>query len=175
MTLDNRGNLVLAGDFLGSSDGVVSPFLIRTRTNDFGLWPVLGSLPLDRLGPLDKNGPLGLQNLVAYAMGLNPLQAGTADLPQLSLPASQGVAAAKFFAAAEVIPSMKFRYRQTRQATGILTRVMASPDLIAWNPAQILSSAVIEQHPEWEWVEVTVPRETGAKFLRLEYGFNDGF
>ena len=175
MTLDNRGNLVLAGDFLGSSDGVVSPFLIRTRTNDFGLWPVLGSLPSDRLGPLDKNGPLGLQNLVAYAMGLNPLQAGTADLPQLSLPASQGVAAAKFFAAAEVIPSMKFRYRQNRQATGILTRVMASPDLIAWNPAQILSSAVIEQHPEWEWVEVTVPRETGAKFLRLEYGFNDGF
>lgn len=176
LATDDRGNLILGGDFLGSSDGVVSPFLIRTRTDDFGVWPMLGSLPPDRLGPLDRNGPLALQNLASYAMGLNPLLASTADLPQLSLVATQGVAARdEIPVAEEVDPTMKFKYRRNRQASGIISRVMASADLVEWNPATILSSQVIEQNAEWEWIEVTVARNAAAKFLRLAIDFDDGF
>ena len=175
LATDDRGNLILGGDFFGSSDGVVSPFLIRTRTDDFGVWPILGSLPTDRLGPLDRNGPLGLQNLAAYAMALNPLLARMADLPRLSVPAVQVPAGDEVIAADEVEPVMKFSYRRNRLASGIVTQVMASPDLVDWNPAVILSAEVLEQTTEWEWIEVTVARNAAAKFLRLAIDFDDGF
>lgn len=171
----NRGNLILAGDFLGSSDGVVSPFLIRTRTDDYGLWPVLGSLPLDRLAPL------GLQNLAAYAMGFDPLQADTADLPGLSLGDSPIIAAdaepatMHAMAANEESPTMKFRYRRNRSAVGVDTRVVTSPDLVGWQSAEILSTEVVESHADWERIEVTVPRNGNAKFLRLSVDLKDDF
>lgn len=181
LAMDNRGNLVLAGDFFGSSDGVVSPFLIRTRTDDYGLWPALGSLPLDRLDPFDHNGPLGLQNLAAYAMGLDPLQAVPSDLPSLSSGEAPVVAAGsdrasmEAMAADEVSPTMKFRYRHNRQAAGIITQVVASQDLVEWSPAEILKSKVIEEHLDWELIEVTVPSDAGANFLRLAIGLEDDF
>lgn len=178
MTMDGRGNLLLAGDFLGSSDGVVSPFLIRTRTNDFGLWPALGSLPPDRLGPLDTNGPLGLQNLAAYAMGIDPLLAQPGDLPDLVLDEIAELATAAKPGPVfrnETARGLKFRYRRSRQTTGVSTRVMMSPDLMEWSPAEITSSQLIEQHPEWEVIEVTVPKAATATFLRLEMDLQDDF
>jgi len=181
LAIDSRGNLILGGDFFGSADGVVSPFLIRTRTNDYGLWPVLGSLPPDRLGPLDQNGPLGLQNLAAYAMGLDPFQATPSDLPRLVLDepiaAAAGVdpSSGKLMAGNASSPTMKFRYRRSRVATGISTQIVSSSDLIKWEPAQILTSGVVEQQPEWELLEVTMPREGNANFIRLKVGLEDDF
>ena len=57
-------------------------FLLTVRaTSGFGAWSVLSSLPADLRGPTDRNGPLAIPNLVAYAMGLDPLTATPADLP----------------------------------------------------------------------------------------------
>jgi hypothetical protein len=178
---DSRGNIIMAGDFLGSTDGVVSPYLIRTRTDDYGLWPVLGSLPSNSLAPLDRNGPLGLQNIAAYAMGLDPLLAVVADLPSLSLQDEPVASTQSAFgddspaAAAAETSTMKYTYRRSRVSVGIDMRVMASSDLDNWQPAEILSTKFIEQHPEWERVEVTIPRGADSKFLRLAIGSDESF
>jgi hypothetical protein len=70
---------------------------------------------------------------------------------------------------------MKFNYRRNRLAAGVSTQVVASPDLAEWSPAEILTTEVVEQHPEWELIEVTVPATAGARFLRLAIGLEDNF
>jgi|GEM_PF-2644820 len=53
-------------------------------TADFPLWAAAINLPAARRGPKDRNGPFQMENMVAYALGINPLTATPADLPYLS-------------------------------------------------------------------------------------------
>jgi len=38
-----------------------------------------------------------------------------------------------------------------------------------------LPALAVSLAPEWDWVEVAVPRDTEAMFLRLAVGIDDGF
>ena len=178
---DGKGNLVFGGNFAGSKSGVVSPFLIRTRTDDYGLWPTLRDLPVAQLSPTDNNGPLNLNNLLAYAMGVNPMDAKLSDLPSIKINESAAEARpvmGEGLSAAMAAPGgsvMKYRYRRNRVAGGIITQVMASADLLNWIPATVTDTAILEQYSDWERVEVTIPADATKKFLRLEVEFDDKF
>lgn len=178
---DTRGNLIIGGKFLGSYSGVVSPFLIRTQMGGYGVWPQLGGLPADQLGPLDSNGPLDLRNLTAYAMGIDPLVAQSGELPQLILgaedvpPASRSADHRSTMATNESMLPLRFQYRRNRNARGISMEVETSNNLVDWTRAEILSSVVMEQHLDWERVEITVPRSDGKLFLRIATELTDQF
>ncbi|MCW1925038.1 putative Ig domain-containing protein [Luteolibacter arcticus] len=60
-------------------------FTPSTTSGGFESWPVLATLPANRRGQDDRNGPLNLPNILAYALGINPLTAQASDLPQAAL------------------------------------------------------------------------------------------
>ena len=170
MARDNRGNLMIGGTFLGSYSGVVSPYLIRTRMGGYEIWPTLGGLPPAQLGPLDRNGPLGLQNLTAYAMALDPLVAKPGDLPQIVFDAGVAPAATAdgdgaLPAAADPAPTLKFRYRRSLNATGIIMRVESSTNLANWTPVEVLR--------RWCWNKTRNGSASKSRFPgRMEKAFS---
>lgn len=47
--------------------------------------------------------------------------------------------------------------------------------MVHWSSAEISASQVLEQHPDWELIEVTVPHSGAAKFIRLAIDLEDDF
>jgi len=119
-------------------------------------WPLLATLPADKRGPLDRNGPLQIQNLLAYAMGLDSLAATAEDLPQVT-----GIDPAHDHAT--------FRYRRAKNAAGVTLSPMTSTDLGGWQAPAIQQTTIIEDGGDWEVVEirVTVP-PAGKLFFQLQ-------
>lgn len=121
----------------------------------FPSWPVLASLPPNRRGPNDRNGPLDLPNLICYAAGIHPLAAVPGDLPALVTVPSVGRAA--------------FRYRRAKNTPGVTLTPQTSTGLASWNAATILASEVIHNSADWETIEVEVPAPANVPlFFRLE-------
>jgi len=60
--------------------GFVTDIAFGTGADDFTTWAQ--ALPEGKRGELDRNGPQQLQNLLAYALGLNPLTAGATQIPR---------------------------------------------------------------------------------------------
>lgn len=129
---------------------------IQVTAPSFADWPVLSSLPLDRRGPMDRNGPMNLPNILAYAMGLDPLQAEPSDLPRLtSVNPSAG--------------TLTFVFRRSKSATDANLSVQGSTTLQAgsWGAVDIVSETTTD-HGDWETVEVVIPKPEGKRyFLRL--------
>jgi hypothetical protein len=121
----------------------------------FSQWPVLASLPADRRGPSDRNGPLELPNLLAFAMGVDPLTATPDDLPATTaLDPATGRAG--------------FKYRRSKTATGVALTPMTSTSLTGWDTATITQTTVLQDGGEWEVVEIQVPAPPeGEIFFRL--------
>ena len=96
-----------------------------TQADGFGGWTIARRLPVLLRGPADRNGPLGLPNLVAYALGLNPLTAQPQDLPSLTLRETGGVV------------TVALTYRRSKTATGIDLQVIGAAALRSgpWEPA----------------------------------------
>ena len=126
----------------------------------FESWPILATLPADRRGPLDRNGPLDLPNLLAYAMAINPLTATPEDLPKVG----------------SVNPddaTIRFSYRQGKRLDDVFVTVKISTDLADWGDAVILTETVLEDHVDWQRIEVTVTMPEGpSAFLKLGVSFN---
>jgi glycosidase len=130
-------------------------FLFTVPGGGYSEWSELESLPEDRRDPLDRNGPLDLPNLLAYAMGVNPLTATVADLPAVKSVDS---------AAGEVTVV----YRRSTTAEGVTLELVGSTDLAAgvWEAAEILGNSDGE-----DFVEVRVAVPPGDRyFLRLRAG-----
>jgi trimeric autotransporter adhesin len=186
MATDGRGNLVIGGKFSGSTNGVVSPFLIRTRMTGYGFWSGLAGLPVDRLAPEDRNGPLNLPNLLAYAFGVDPMQADPSSLPSLVMSAAgddddDGDIFIPFGApmmaqggGAEV-ETVRFQYQRSLTAQNILMWVEVSDDLLNWQPAEILSSRIVDARMAWERVEIETPKVGAGRFFRVATEFLDDF
>ncbi|MCC5841132.1 MAG: hypothetical protein JJT96_13525 [Opitutales bacterium] len=125
-------------------------------TGGFAGWAVLEDLPPERRGPLDTNGPLALPNLLAFAMGLNPLTATAVDLPRASPINTQS-------------ETVSFRYRRAKNAPGISLKPLVSADFISWQDVSGGDVAVLADDGEAELVELTLPNPAeGLLFLRLE-------
>lgn len=140
---------------VGSDAGWVDE-VVWTPSGGFGSWLLLATLPPDRRGPLDRNGPLQIQNLLTYAMGLDPLTAIAADLPSVS----------------SVDPAAghaTFRYRRAKNAPGVTLTPMTSTTLDGWQPAQVLQTTIIQDGGDWEVVEVRVSYPPdGRLFFQLK-------
>lgn len=121
----------------------------------FSTWPVLSNLPSDKRGPGDRNGPLDLPNLLAYAMALDPLEAVASDMPALDwLDSTNGRAS--------------FRYRRAKISPGVSLVPKISSNLNAWEPAEILDSGVID-NGDWEIVIIDVAAPTeGSLYFRVD-------
>ncbi len=122
------------------------------ETYGFSTWPVLEQLPAGRRGPNDRNGPLDLPNLLAYAMNLNPLDARPEFLPRLdSVDRNQAIA--------------RFRFRRATNHTDAVMHLETSDDLNTWNPGQIYDSRILDSGPGWEHLEVDVATPSGDFFF----------
>ncbi len=100
-------------------------FVVTVRVaGGFSAWGALTSLPANLRGPNDRNGPLAIPNLMAYAMGLDPLGATPADLPTLGKESN----------------SLSITFHRSRFATDVTIDVEAADSLLGgW--ASIWSSA----------------------------------
>jgi hypothetical protein len=129
---------------------------LKLRTQ-FDLWvQATPSIPADRRGMLDRNGPLAMQNLMAYAMGLDPLTATPADMPQVhSLDTVAG--------------SLHIVYRRSKSHYDAWLTPMVSNDLAEWTSANVASQEIIQDGGDWEKVDALVTFEPGDKgFIKLE-------
>lgn len=117
----------------------------------FSAWIAsIPGVPVDRREPLQRNGPLDLQNLTAYAMGLDPMTAVSADLPQVSsLDPATGI--------------IHFMYRRAKNLSDVTLRPRISTDLASWANANILSVTIMESGANWERVNALIQHTPGAK------------
>jgi hypothetical protein len=130
-------------------------FLERTG-GGFAAWPTLATLPDERRGPLDRNGPLQIQNLLAYAMNLDPMGATALDLPRVVF----------------VNPDanqVTFRYRRSKTSNDASMIAQTSTNLEPdWQTASVLESNVVHDGGDWEVVEIVVSIPSGNRlFFRL--------
>ncbi len=149
---------IAASNGNGHSEAVITLHILdgsQPPAGGFASWGVLESLPEDRRGEADINGPLGLPNLLAYGMGVNPLLATATDLPYLLI--CPGLA-----------ECMRFRYLQNPSATGVRLGPFASHDLREWRPASIFTTNTLVVSNGWQLIEalVGVPG-SNTYFLRL--------
>ncbi|MCP5533630.1 MAG: hypothetical protein H7A48_10690 [Akkermansiaceae bacterium] len=112
-------------------------------TSDFTSWTSAMGLPVDRCGANDCNGPLWISNLVAYAMGIDPMTATSGQLPQVS-----GLNA--------VAGSMHVIYRRAKNHPDATLAPRISPDLVDWSPADVISETILEDGGDWEVVDATI-------------------
>lgn len=131
---------------------------VSESTGGFESWPVLTSLPADRRGPLDRNGPLRLPNLLSYAMALDPGATAAADLPAL---VSNDPAAG----------TASFRYRRSKDVDDTFLRPQLSEDLAFWTDADPIHLSVVASFDTFDLVELTHPVPAhGQLYFRLEAG-----
>ena len=153
---DQFGNTTITITVDDGDSSTSESFLFTVAGGGFANWSGLDPLPANRRGPADTNGPLNLPNLLAYAMGLDPLAATSADLPALkSIDATNGTAT--------------IAYRRSKNAPGVAVDILGATALQggAWEP-QTPQIQNITDFPDHEWIEAEVPIPTGDRyFLRL--------
>lgn len=167
LAMDGKGSMFLGGDFWGSHNGVVSPYLIQSRVPGFSAsLPTLSSFEAAKSVYQKSSVAHESQSLTEYVATLDPLSEDPEDAPHLSLTVG-GRSKSDEVVTGFTPETLKFRYRRNRLATGNATQVMASPDLREWKPAKIVSTQILEQHSQWELIEVTLPKSKENQFLRL--------
>jgi hypothetical protein len=91
----------------------------------------------------------GITNLVEYALGLNPVSAGTTGLPVTNVSG----------------PNVTFTYTKDTSKTDVTYQVQSSPDLGSWTNVTSVRSGPPGTIETWV---ATVPQDTTKKFLRLQ-------
>lgn len=166
LAMDGNGNMMLGGQFGGSENGVVSPYLIQSRVAGFSVSPMASGLSGVRLAYQESKPVIESTGLSEYVSAFDLLSDLPEDAPHLSLTVG-GRSQANQFAAGFTGETLKFRYRRNRLAVGISMRVMASPDFREWLSAEILSTQILEQHSQWDLIEATLLNSKDNLFLRL--------
>ncbi len=96
----------------------------------FAAWADSMDLDESAAGVTDRNGPLNLSNLEAYAMGINPSQATMEQLPRIALDPDNP----------HLIP---FYYQLDTRAEGISVQMLSSVDMVQWQEATPVSDTVL--------------------------------
>lgn len=92
-------------------------------------WLQLHSIPVERDGPADRNGPLYLQNLYAYALGLNPFSVSRIELPTV--------------ATASLSSGLQLGYTRNAAAKDLTTEFQVSTNLVDWEPLVPVSDVAV--------------------------------
>jgi internalin A len=124
-----EGDLHYANPATGFLFGKMSPYVsnefqwVGFRYDRFGgiqnsisEAPFMTDLPPDRQGPLDTNGPLEIQNLLAYGLGVHPLYTTEEDLPQAQVDVVDG----------EVFAGLTSNYNEMAQDIDVIAEVSSS-------------------------------------------------
>lgn len=162
--LSNRSNVWKIGTQFGEGDmsHQVRDLMITFPAvggTTFAEWADASGLPEGQRGPLDRNGPLMVQNLLAYAMGLNPLTITKDDMPSIASPDL-------------VIGTIHLIYRRAKNPGDATFTPMISTDLKSWSPANVITETILEEgeedEGESERVDATLEFTSGpAVFLTL--------
>jgi hypothetical protein len=152
------GTVVAAGRNSERQCNVTDWNLGPCATGSYAFWTTRTRLPTNRRGVADCNGPLGLPNLLAYALGLNPFTAQTHDLPSLTL---RGGGDSR---------TVAFTYRLSKTAEGLSVDLLGATALLdgPWlpvgrTPVQIGETAD-GQADLWQ---IELPVDSPARFFRL--------
>ncbi|MCC5844937.1 MAG: choice-of-anchor D domain-containing protein [Verrucomicrobia bacterium] len=143
-----------------SSMGLDAAFLdevVWMPGGGYATWPILEALPVDRRAPTDLNGPLNWPNLLAFAMGVNPLTATWDHLPSLG----------------ELLLEenrVQFIFQRNPDATGVnLIPYMTTELNSEWVEVSVLSQSISPLGDGNEEVVVELPLPEGPLlFIRLE-------
>lgn len=118
--------------FLGHVTLVLSlaPFvLLADPPTTFSEWLTSNSISAGSDDPTDRNGPLNLTNLEAYAYGVNPFTAVGADLPKLI--------------EANSVDGLRVFYRRNTAAIDLSLIIEGSDDMANWDEVTPSSEDVI--------------------------------
>ncbi len=143
----------------GVHAGLDAGFLggIEYVSKGFAGWPILQSLPENRRGAEDRNGVLEWPNLLAYALGVDPLTATEADLPRI---VGWDVQAG----------TLTMSYRRSKSARGVGLMLVGAGRLgeDSWSVLESVSEERVDQG-DYEWVQQTVAMPaTGERYIRLK-------
>lgn len=119
-------------------------------------WALSVGLPPDQRDPLDRTGPLSIPNVLAYAMGIDPLAATSRELPRLGpLSSVRDVSAA---ASAEG-EELYLIYQQNTDAVHVDFAIEASTDLGKWEPIKPVSEELLYERDGIEFRAARFPFE----------------
>ena len=135
---------------------VMEGMRITLRTQ-FELWLQQNpTIPAERRGMLDRNGPLDMQNLMAYAMGLDPMTVTPADMPQVH-------------SVDTTARTLHLVYRRSKNHYDAGLTPMISDNMANWSAANVLSQEVVQDGGDWEKVDVLIAFPPGNRgFIKLE-------
>jgi ELWxxDGT repeat protein len=143
----------------GDTGAAVGPVIQIYTVLGFHGWVASLGLPLNRRGPTDRNGPLSLPNLLAYALGINPLTALPEHLPAARLESVGGVL------------HLIYMYRQSKTATGIEATIVSSDGLGSgsWDPSAgtVVQTGDASDGQATIW-EFRSPTSSSQRFFRLQ-------
>jgi subtilisin family serine protease len=118
-------------------------------------WPLLATLPNDRRSIYDRNGPLSIQNLMAFAMGIDPMHPPATAMPMIVEHDSNNY-------------TVTLRYRRDKFTVGTTLTPMISTHLDSWTPATVIHSTVIQDDGHAEVIDVRIATTRQDRtFLRL--------
>ncbi len=154
MWLANKSNIWGLGEEKSFMPGAPPHFMeqltIALPVAGFDAWIAANpGIPEGRREPLQRNGALDLQNLAAYAMGLDPLTAVAADLPRVSSPDP-------------VAGTLHLIYRRAKNLTGVRLAPRISSNLAVWANATVLSETVVAGGGAWERVDAVIQSNLGS-------------
>ena len=128
-------------------------------TGGYAQWSTLSTLPAELRAPADRNGPMAIPNLAAYAMGLDPLTASPTELPGITKNSN----------------NLSISFRRSRTATDITFDVEAANTMTStWtNIWSSVTNAYTGGSNDFETVVVTDPQPvdqapSGQRYLRLK-------
>jgi photosystem II stability/assembly factor-like uncharacterized protein len=146
----SKDGIIAAGQDRAWLDEVV--LTPHNPVTDFPIWAA--SLPAGRRNPSDRNGPLYLENILSYALGINPLTATPSQMPALQQAGAR----------------WHFTYSRTRRTIGTGYRVEWSTDLAAttWSTAGVVheQTGTATEGTAWRAI-ITPPVDAGHLFVRL--------
>lgn len=164
---DSRGELWLTAMPFLTDSAAGRPVTVRQIDPDtlprppgvfFSTWIENTTVPVHLREPLDRNGPLQISNLEAYALGVDPMQATREDLMRI-VNGTGGTA--------------RVRFTRNSEAEGVNLRVEVSNDLSEWITLEEAYLQTLEADPPRETVEVTIaPDGSGPLFFRLVFGLD---
>lgn len=159
LNLRNESDVWVIGQEMSFMPGMPPHFMQALRIvvrTPFEVWAASNpGIPADRRGALDRNGPCDLQNLAAYAMGLDPMSASSADLPRVT-------------ALDSLTGRLHFVYRRAKYLSDATLQPQVSGDLSSWENATVVSETIIQDGGDWERVDAVISFAPGpCVFLNL--------
>jgi hypothetical protein len=135
--LYNLTSVTLDGNWIDTSGGspasqVIDSLRARQVTvvdapqramKNINSWYTELNIPAESIAPESTVGPLQLPNVLAFSMGVDPLNPSTQELPSAGRDLSQAE------------PVTVFRYKRDLKAMGVRTTIEATADLKTWTDA----------------------------------------